>query len=182
MIQTLKKSFVYIESNNSLTPSKNCDLEKGFKHLNGTSYCVLHPKQIVPNMENVFSRLTKRSAIDYCKARQARLPTDEETMLKFTNTMKGAFLKPPSFWFGAHFDESLGELVSDYAEESIRFKSDFMYSTFNYAKMLVTSKGVWWSTSSRSLRIPCLSKSCFNYINMIDLSAENCTIQGKKNY
>ena len=172
-----------MESNNSLTTSENCDITKGFKRLNGTSYCVLHPQQAIPNTQNgqkMFSRLTKKSAIDYCKARQARLPTDEDTMLKFTNTMRGAFLKPPSFWFGAHFDESLGELVSDYAGKSISFKSDYMYSSFNYAKMMVTSEGIWWSTSSRNLRIPCLSKSCFNYINMIDLSAENCTIEGKK--
>lgn len=126
-------------------------------------------------------RLTKEKAIEFCNNHFARLPENESVMKLYTETMSGKFLKIPSFWYAAHFDEARQALVSDYHENTINFNSNYMYHSLNYAKMN-TNSGKWWSSDTypgQTTNIPCLSQGCFNVVNLIDLSLENCTIEGK---
>ena len=168
-------SFLHLNSNVSLVKSAKCT--SGFSLLNDTEICVLHYKTRSKN-RYVYTRLTKAKAIDFCHSYKSKLPTDEQVMSLFSNTLQGKFLKPPSFWFGAHYDEGVGELVSDYASQPITLKSNYIYSSFDYAKMIVTSDGIWWSTKTRDTVIPCVSDECYNYMNMLDFSRENCTVEG----
>ena len=141
----------------------------------------MRPKRPLGDGRETDQRMTKEKAIEFCNNHFARLPENESVMKLYTETMSGKFLKIPSFWYAAHFDEARQALVSDYHGNPINFNSNYMYYSQNYAKMN-THDGEWWSTTThpdQTVNIPCLSAGCFNIVNLIDLELENCTVEGK---
>ena len=151
-----------------------------FDRFNGTSYCIMRPKLVLGDGREIDQRLTKEKAIEFCNNHFARLPETESVMRLYTETMGGKFLKIPSFWYAAHFDERRQSLVSDYDGNSVNFNSNYMYHSLNYAKMNTLS-GYWWSSDTfpgQTTDIPCLSQGCFTITNLIDLDLENCTVVG----